>query len=159
MLLEPPREDTLSLSVAHGGKGDAMPPGSACVRLFTPEEANALVPRVRPLLVALRDAYHGFTFAREQWEELESFGQGASAEAATLQREAEAQGARVEEIIGELRGLGCEPKDPTLGLVDFYGQRKDGSVVLLCYRDDEDAIRFWHPVETGFQGRRPLSEF
>jgi hypothetical protein len=45
-----------------------------------------------------------------------------------------------------------------LGLIDFPAQRRNGEVVLLCYRDDEDTIRFWHPLETGFAGRRPIEE-
>ena len=34
----------------------------------------------------------------------------------------------------------------------------DGEVVLLCYRDDEDDLRYWHPLDTGFAGRRPLED-
>jgi hypothetical protein len=29
--------------------------------------------------------------------------------------------------------------------------------VLLCWRDDEDAIAFYHPPETGYQGREPVA--
>lgn len=127
-------------------------------RLFTADEANALVPRLRPLLAALRETYHEYRFAREQWEELESFG-GAEAEETRAWREkADALGARVVELIEEARAMGAQVKDPVLGLADFTARRPDGSTALLCYRDDEDAIRFWHAPEAGFAGRRPLSE-
>ncbi|HUR68359.1 MAG TPA: DUF2203 domain-containing protein [Candidatus Thermoplasmatota archaeon] len=128
------------------------------MREFTAAEANALVPRVRPLLASLREAFHAFTFAREQWQELASFGQAEGDEGRRYEHEAEAGGAQVQRLIDELHALGCEVKDPTMGLVDFYGRRSNGELVLLCYRDDEDAIRFWHPLVGGFAGRRPLAE-
>lgn len=126
-------------------------------RLFTAEEANAIVPRLRPLLSSLRETYHEYRFAREQWEELESFDKDG-AETALWRDKANALGERVLAELQGIRALGADVKDPTLGLIDFHARRADGSIVLLCYRDDEDAIRFWHPVETGFAGRRPLDE-
>ncbi|MEA3199751.1 MAG: hypothetical protein QOE90_1179 [Thermoplasmata archaeon] len=136
-------------------------------RTFTPEEAQALLPQVRPLLAQLRDAFHGFRFAREQWTELrEVYGEDPASveqhpahdEAVRWRREAEAQGQRVQALVDELDALGVEVKDPMLGLIDFYAQR-EGELVYLCFRDDEDALRYWHPLSTGFAGRRPLSEF
>jgi len=115
-------------------------------RLFTPEEANALVPRLRPLLAALREAYHEHGFARAQWEELEALvgpsapGAGAGASAPRSRED--------EEELAAWRA-----KADALG-----ARRRDGSLALLCYRDDEDAIRFWHDATSGFAGRRPLDE-
>jgi hypothetical protein len=31
--------------------------------------------------------------------------------------------------------------------------------VLLCWHVGEDEIRFWHGVDEGFAGRKPLSGF
>lgn len=129
------------------------------MQLFTPAEANALVPALKERLAALRDAWHAFEFAREQWREAVSFEGESSAEALRWESELTLLRARLEPIWAALADMGAEVKDPILGLVDFHGQRSDGSVVYLCYRDDEDEIRFWHPMDTGFMGRRPLSEF
>jgi len=128
------------------------------VRYFSPEEAAAALPQVRPLLAALRDAFHAYRFAREQHEELVAFGEAQTDEAAKWRREAEAQAERVQALVDEIGALGADVKDPLLGLIDFYHKRADGTIVLLCYRDDEDALRFWHPLDTGFAGRRPLDE-
>ena len=136
--------------------GSVVP--SVVERLFTPAEANALVPRLRPLLVSLRETYHEYTFARSQWEELEAFGDGQGEEAGAWHARADALGAKVLATLEEVRALGADVKDPLLGLADFPARRRDGSVALLCYRDDEQAIGFWHPIETGFAGRRPLDE-
>lgn len=128
------------------------------VRYFSPEEAAALLPRVKPLLAALRDAFHEYRFAREQWQELVTFGEAETDEGQRWRREADAQGQRVQALVDELGSLGVDVKDPTLGLIDFYHRRADGSIVLLCYRDDEPTLAHWHPLDTGFAGRRPLSE-
>ena len=56
---------------------------------------------------------------------------------------------------GEIQALGAIVKDLELGLVDFPSLR-DGEEVLLCWRVGEDEIGFWHPVDEGFSGRRPL---
>lgn len=126
------------------------------MREFTPAEANALLPRVRPLLADLRAAFHEFAFAREQWQDAEA--SGDAAEAARWQTEAEARSEPVQRLFDELAAMGVEVKDPRLGLIDFHGRRADGTLVYLCYRDDEDAVRFWHELTTGFAGRRPMQE-
>lgn len=130
----------------------------AIERIFTPDEANALVPQLRPLLVSLRMTYHEYLFAREQWEELVAFGKDDSPEATDWHAKADALGARVLSLLEGVRGLGADVKDPVIGLADFPIRRRDGSIALLCYRDDEESIRFWHTPEEGFAGRRPLSE-
>lgn len=127
-------------------------------RFFTPAEANALVPHLRPLLVALRETYHEYQFARSQWEELEAFGEGPGKEALAWREKADALGARLLSTLDEVRALGADVKDPLMGLADLPAQRRDGTIALLCYRDDEDRIGYWHTPEAGFAGRRPLAE-
>ena len=53
--------------------------------------------------------------------------------------------------------IGCILKDLDYGLVDFYSQhnRKD---ILLCWRIGEPDIEYWHDLESGFTGRRPIIE-
>lgn len=140
---------------AHGGAAAGTP---VAVRFFSPAEAQAAIPLVKPILAALREAFHEYKQARDQWQEMVGWGQGESDEAAKLREEAEARGQQVQALVDQVSALGADVKDPLLGLVDFYHRRADGSIVLLCYRDDEDELRFWHPLDTGFAGRRPLSE-
>ena len=126
-------------------------------RTFSPDEARALVPRVKPILAELRDAFHEYRFARAQVDELSTFG-GALDETAAWAKRAEDADVRVRHAIADIQALGGDVKDPVLGLIDFRAVRRNGDVVLLCYRDDEDTIRYWHPIDRGFAGRRPIEE-
>ena len=59
--------------------------------------------------------------------------------------------------IERVRDLGGEVKDVETGLVDFPGLRR-GEEILLCWRLGEKKLGFWHPVDSGFAGRRPVDE-
>ena len=59
--------------------------------------------------------------------------------------------------LGEILATGGVPKDLELGLVDFLGLVA-GREVNLCWRYGEKQIRFWHGLEEGFGGRKPIPE-
>ncbi len=44
------------------------------------------------------------------------------------------------------------------GLIDFPHLRENGEEVYLCYYLGEESINFWHSIEGGYSGRRPLAE-
>ncbi len=58
-------------------------------------------------------------------------------------------------VLSELSDRGILVKDVNVGLVDFPHIR-DGREVLLCFMMGEETIAYYHEVETGFAGRRPL---
>jgi hypothetical protein len=130
------------------------------VRHFTPEEANAALADVAPLveqMVAHRRA-HVEALARQ--EELEGHIRGngggippaeLAEAAAVVEREARERARTVDEIGAH----GAQVKDVDEGLIDFPARRGD-ETVLLCWRLGEDEIAYWHTVEDGFAGRRPL---
>jgi len=64
---------------------------------------------------------------------------------------------RLEKLVAELTHIGVELKDPGRGLIDFPALH-EGREILLCWRGDEDDISHWHELDTGFAGRRPVSE-
>jgi hypothetical protein len=66
-----------------------------------------------------------------------------------------AAAADLERIVAELTRLGVQVKDPDTGLVDFPA-RRGGEDVLLCWQAGEDAVSWWHDLESGFAGRRPI---
>lgn len=57
--------------------------------------------------------------------------------------------------VERLEELGVAVKDLDLGLLDFPAER-DGSEVLLCWHVGEDSVAFWHGVDEGYAGRKPI---
>ena len=61
-------------------------------------------------------------------------------------------------VLAQLQDAGIIVKGIEQGLVDFPHRRADGEEVYLCYQLGEESIHFWHPLETGYAGRKPLDE-
>lgn len=63
----------------------------------------------------------------------------------------------VQQAVAKIQETGCVVKDLDQGLVDFPSLR-DGHEVYLCWKLGEERIAFWHGLEEGFAGRKPLDE-
>jgi hypothetical protein len=61
-------------------------------------------------------------------------------------------------LVEELQRDGIVLRDPERGLIDFPSQAPSGREYLLCWRDGEDAIEFWHWPDAGFAGRTLLTD-
>ncbi len=125
------------------------------MKLFTLEEANELLPVVRPKLERIK-AHYG---------KIESFRESAksAAKSAQLGGGGMKSGSHyvkslyeVGKLTTEFHELGIQLKDYSRGLIDFPTMR-GGQMVLLCWQLGEgDEIEWWHEVEAGFIGRQPL---
>lgn len=125
------------------------------MKLFTIDEANALLPTVRRVVGRIQRTYARVSASQEQ-ARLAAAGaahggggmEGGGAYVLSLSELAEAS--------GELEELGVQMKDYERGLIDFPAMR-DGRVVLLCWQMGEgDELEWWHDLEAGFAGRQPL---
>jgi hypothetical protein len=130
------------------------------VRHFTPEEANAALEEVRPLVeqMVVHRRAHVDALARQEELEERIKGNGGGIPPSTLAdaaEEVERVALALAQTIDEIDEHGAQVKDLDEGLIDFPALR-GGETVLLCWRLDEDEIRYWHRVEDGFAGRRPL---
>jgi hypothetical protein len=130
------------------------------VRHFTPEEANDALADVRPLVESMVAHRRAHAAALTRQEELEGHirGNGGGippAELADTAAEVDREARELARAVDELTSLGVEVKDPDEGLVDFPALRR-GETVLLCWKLGEDEIAYWHTLEGGFAGRRPL---
>jgi hypothetical protein len=129
-------------------------------RYFTPAEANALLPTVRAVaerMIAHRRALAVAT-VRHARIATKIAGNGGGVrphEVDELQGVIDAEAAAVVECVKELHALGLLVKDLDEGLVDFPALRGDEEV-LLCWRVGEDEVAFWHGLDEGFAGRKPL---
>ena len=130
------------------------------MRHFTPEEANAALPGVRLLVERMVEHRRAHVEALERQEELEGRirGNGGGippAQLADTAAEVERHARELARAVDDIVGLGVEVKDLDEGLVDFPALHR-GETVLLCWQLGEDEIGYWHSVEAGFAGRRPL---
>jgi hypothetical protein len=125
------------------------------MKVFSVEEANALLPTVRRILQSIRRAHRRLLTYREaaQYaaEGAEQGGGGMPGGAKYIQILTE-----LASRTGELEALGIQLKDYERGLIDFPSLR-DGRVILLCWQLGEgDEVEWWHDVDAGFAGRQPL---
>lgn len=127
------------------------------VKRFTVEQATNTLPLVRRIVEDL-------VVTVGRWQERIREYELASASvtpgatdprAAELEREAEQLAREVDGFVAELGSLGIEVKDYAQGLIDFPAER-EGRLVYLCWRLGEPTVQFWHEVDAGFAGRRPL---
>lgn len=130
------------------------------VRHFTPDEANAALEHVQPLVEQLVAGRAEHVAAIERQEELERKirGNGGGippAQLAEAAAEVEALARRLAKLVDEINERGAEVKDLDSGLIDFPALR-NGETVLLCWQLGEDEIAFWHGTDDGYAGRRPL---
>ncbi|MCX7605119.1 MAG: DUF2203 domain-containing protein, partial [Bryobacteraceae bacterium] len=72
-------------------------------------------------------------------------------------RELAVAAALMRQAVKALEGLGVLVKDLDIGLVDFPTLYR-GQEVLLCWRYGEPDIAWWHGLEEGFRGRKPVDE-
>jgi hypothetical protein len=130
------------------------------VRHFTPEEANAALEVVRPLVERMVEQRRAHVGALERQEELDGHikGNGGGIPPATLAETAAEVDRIARELartVDEINEAGAQVKDLDEGLIDFPA-RRHGETVFLCWKLGEDEIRYWHRVEDGFAGRQEL---
>jgi hypothetical protein len=126
---------------------------SAFERLFTVEEANALLPTLREILddIAVhRDA------VREKAPHMEpilraAIGNGGGKAGSEYGLETY----RLYVAVERIRELGVVLKDLDMGLLDFPHER-EGRVVFLCWHPPEERVAYWHDLDAGYAGRQPI---
>ncbi|MDA7979307.1 MAG: DUF2203 domain-containing protein [Pirellulales bacterium] len=130
-------------------------------RLFTLEEANATLPLVKAIVADLSNLTRDVVERRQRCVAL-SLGRDVNAkdpyteELVEVERELKEDTQRLSELVDELRELGVEPKNASIGLVDFPCEL-DGRIVLLCWQLGEPSVQFWHKIDGGYEGRQPVS--
>lgn len=125
------------------------------MKLFTVEEANALLPLVRQILQKIQrsrrrlSAYRNAAKLAAEGAEQGGGGMDDGVLYAAILTNFSAE-------MAELETMGVQLKDFERGLIDFPSLR-DGRVVLLCWQLGEgDQLEWWHDMDAGFAGRTPL---
>jgi hypothetical protein len=124
------------------------------VKLFSIDEANELIPEVALKLQKIQKLYGRIGDLKDDARaaaEASNLGGGMPGGAAYVRALYE-----IGKLTTGLHSAGVQLKDHSRGLVDFPCMR-DGRVVLLCWQLGEpEQVEWWHEIETGFAGRRPL---
>ncbi len=132
-------------------------------RTFTLDEADALLPVLESLI---KKAIEGKKRVQEFEEEFQGVAHRIFLNGGTLVDVAAVQGRKqqrdrelqqVKDAVSEIDSIGVQVKDLDIGLLDFPCE-VDGEIVLLCWKLGEQRIDFWHGVEEGYRGRKPIDE-
>jgi hypothetical protein len=132
------------------------------MRFFTEEEANKALTLVRPTVERLLAAHKRFRRAAGRLEGVQGrvAGNGGGLDPERIREVQEAAAdaaAAVAGIVAELETLGVQVKDLDEGLIDFPARHPErDQTVLLCWRLGEEEVAFWHGLDEGFAGRKPL---
>ena len=132
-------------------------------KIFTLQEAERLVPTVKELLQRAIES-------KSEVETVEGELQGISerinllggseinpAAVLKLKRGKDEALRTLRNVVGQIEASGCLVKDLDSGLVDFPALLGDEEV-YLCWKLGEDSIGYWHRVEEGFAGRKPIGD-
>lgn len=125
-------------------------------RHFTLQEANETLNSIRPLMDEVQQIRLRILEKQpEAWPAIEkSVGNGGNRALSSMVQDFE----KLEALIHNIQATGVLIKDVNLGLLDFPAL-KEGREVYLCWQYGEGEIAFWHEVEAGFAGRRPIESF
>ena len=136
---------------------------SGVVRIFTAKEADELLPRVDVLLQKLVNNSVKQKMLEEQANEIldevmeEGTHPNAIDELKEIKKTLDINVKEINQVEGEILGIGLNVKDSTLGIVDFPAMRGE-EPVYLCHRLGEEKVTHWHSVDDGFEGRIPLDK-
>lgn len=141
----------------------ARQPDEEPTRLFTIDEANELLPRIRRILSQLQEARQRLQETQEQLSDRVHGGPRANghaapnSEMARLMTASEDAQSQIGAAAAAIEELGGELKDPDRGMVDFRSMR-DGRVVYLCWLTEEPRVTYWHELDGGYRGRQRIED-
>ena len=126
-------------------------------RLFTVVEANALLPAVRVLMERIQENIQRLKNKSKIIIRDEQLDPGAADFMDRLQENNEIARlvSEVKDGVEQIQSYGCICKGAEQGLIDFPCLL-GAEVVYLCWQRGEPTVSYWHRIEAGFAGRRPL---
>jgi hypothetical protein len=136
--------------------------GRMAPRYFTPEEANAALDELRPLAEEMVERRQALVTAQERRASLgaqvvTNGGDLTPSDFAEADAELEQAATELARIVERIQSEGVLIKDLDRGLLDFPALR-DGEEILLCWQLGEEQVEYWHSLEEGFAGRKPLDD-
>lgn len=132
-------------------------------RYFTLRQAERLLPQVESAIrdaIALKSEYQKTESEIQEFQRRVSMQGGVMVDRAGFldrQRRRDSTAQQLKAAIENIQEYGCLVKDLDIGLLDFP-TLLNGQEVYLCWKLGESGIHFWHAVEDGFRGRKPIDQ-
>jgi len=134
------------------------------MKLFSPESAGALIPKLAPLVEELLAKRRALAIALLESDPALHGGGAAPVRPRIAQPHSRLpeprfgdRKAEIIRLVQRIEAYGCRVKDLDLGLLDFPGVRA-GEPVMLCWKLGEPEVAFWHGVDEGFRDRKPIDD-
>jgi hypothetical protein len=132
------------------------------MKFFSPEKANALIPRLSPLVEELLKKRRDLAIKllesdpalRVPPPSIRSSRLAGLRSPFPVPRFGELK-SEIVRLIHRIESLGCIVKDIDLGLVDFPSTRS-GEPIYLCWKAGVARVAYWHALDEGFSERKPL---
>lgn len=130
-------------------------------RLFNRQEAENLLPLLQTLLATAIEKKKASEVIEQEFSRVQNrillYGGIIPPYAYLAEKKVERDScvAAIREALGKIEQAGCVVKDLDVGLVDFPSVVNDEQV-YLCWKLGEERIRYWHRMDEGFAGRKPL---
>jgi len=123
---------------------------------FSLKEANSLLPQIKLLVDEIREKRNDLYVALEKYEhEIED--RKDQLELMYYKTEIDDLNKEINELIEIIESFGVMVKGLDPFLVDFPSEY-NGEKILLCWKEGEDKIEYWHGLYEGFAGRKHVSE-
>ena len=119
---------------------------------YTREEAQALLPQLRQWLKRLNELRHELERSDKRLSSLMHSGNDLGGDLVNKWIRTLTE---MQQLLGEFQRRDIQIKDLERGLVDFPAII-GGKEVFLCWEQDEEAVEFWHDLDTGYSGRERL---
>jgi hypothetical protein len=132
-------------------------------KTFTLEEAQSLVPVLKSLLKTAMDGKRVLEQVERESLELTQRIKVSGGYRVDIVKRARRMAERdkalqeTKDALAEIDSIGVQVKDLDIGLLDFPCV-VEGETILLCWKYGEDKLEYWHGLEEGFQGRKPIDE-
>jgi len=126
-------------------------------RFYSIDQADARLHDLGPLLDKLRADRTEVAVARDELERFRTTNGNADHAEELKAREGRIRALvyRMERYVSQLVAWDITLRDIETGLVDFPAL-VNGRPICLCWRLGEDRVGYWHELDAGFGGRRPL---
>lgn len=120
------------------------------MKLFDLETARDLLTVIKPIVEEIKlkkeELYSCLARLEEEHDELERL---------YLQSHINDLDTEIRRLFQKIEALGGVIKGVDPILVDFLSFHKN-RYIWLCWKEDEETIMFWHELNEGFAGRKPV---